>query len=202
MTSPSDRSTTAPNGPSEPVSPTTLPSTDDKTGPASAATTALSSPTPSPGNGFGGLGDVAAPTTPGTPSSQSGAPQGGAAGQVTSPVQVHTEHPGGQAATTVRLPFITATFTRNPPTSTPGPASAPQTIGAPQATGPAAPGVQQTVQQTVQQATASPGARQRLLLYTGAAVLGVAGIVEWPVVGLVAAGTYVATRGRRSQSTR
>jgi|NGEPerStandDraft_6_1074524.scaffolds.fasta_scaffold30731_4 hypothetical protein len=80
--------------------------------------------------------------------------------------------PAAGRGTTLRLPFVTATFTRVPVRPAAGESTAPA--------GGSRPDEQ----------------RQRLAFYAGAAALGALEVVEWPVALLVAAGTYLA--GRRT----
>ena len=42
--------------------------------------------------------------------------------------------------------------------------------------------------------------RDKVLFYGGVAVLGVVGVVDWPVAAVIAAGTYVASRSRGGSS--
>lgn len=90
--------------------------------------------------------------------------------------------PGGARTTTIRLPLISATFTRS-----------------------ARPDRQQTPSDgRVPAVGATPagvaGLRgvslPRVAFYAGAVALGVLEVVEWPVTLLVVAGTYVADRAR------
>jgi len=91
---------------------------------------------------------------------------------------------GGVGATTVRLPFVTASFSR-----------------APRAARSGVPGAPWTPQASVGQAVAglrSPVPLSRLAFYGGALALGALEVVEWPVTLLVLAGTYVVDRARSS----
>jgi len=90
--------------------------------------------------------------------------------------------PGGARTTTIRLPLISATFTRS-----------------------ARPDRQQTPSDGLVPAVGAtpagvPGQRgvslPRVAFYAGAVALGVLEVVEWPVTLLVVAGTYVADRAR------
>ncbi len=86
----------------------------------------------------------------------------------------------GTGATTIRLPFVTASFHRGP--------RAPRSVGA---------GASWTPQASVGQAVASlrsPVPLSRLAFYGGAVALGVLEVVEWPVTLLVVAGTYLTDR--------
>jgi len=90
----------------------------------------------------------------------------------------------GVGATTIRLPFVTTSFSR-----------------APRAARSGGPGAPWTPQASVGQAVAglrSPVPLSRLAFYGGALALGVLEVVEWPVTLLVLAGTYVADRARSS----
>lgn len=80
--------------------------------------------------------------------------------------------------TTLRLPFMTATFTRTParPATPAEPARPVAAVG--------------------------PDERQRFAFYAGAAALGALEVVEWPVALLVAAGTYLAGRTKPSMPER
>jgi len=87
----------------------------------------------------------------------------------------------GAGATTIRLPFVTASFHRGRP-------RAPRPVGA---------GASWTPQASVGQAVASlrsPVPLSRLAFYGGAVALGVLEVVEWPVTLLVVAGTYLTDR--------
>ncbi len=87
----------------------------------------------------------------------------------------------GVGATTIRLPFVTASFSR-----------------APRAARSGGPGAAWTPQASVGQAVAglrSPVPLSRWAFYGGALALEV---VEWPVTLLVLAGTYVVDRARSS----
>jgi len=90
--------------------------------------------------------------------------------------------PGGARTTTIRLPLISATFTRS-----------------------ARPDRQQTpsdgrVPAVGETMAGVPGLRgvslPRVAFYAGAVALGALEVVEWPVTLLVVAGTYVADRAR------
>ncbi len=86
----------------------------------------------------------------------------------------------GAGATTVRLPFVTASFSRAPRAARSGGA-----------------GASWTPQASVGQAVAglrSPLPLSRLAFYGGALALGVLEVVEWPVTLLVVAGTYLTDR--------
>jgi len=86
----------------------------------------------------------------------------------------------GAGATTIRLPFVTASFHRGP--------RAPRSVGA---------GASWTPQASVGQAVAglrSPVPLSRLAFYGGAVALGVLEVVEWPVTLLVVAGIYLTDR--------
>jgi len=90
----------------------------------------------------------------------------------------------GVGATTIRLPFVTASFSR-----------------APRAARSGGPGAAWTPQASVGQAVAglrSPVPLSRWAFYGGALALGVLEVVEWPVTLLVLAGTYVVDRARSS----
>ena len=86
----------------------------------------------------------------------------------------------GVGATTIRLPFVTASFSR-----------------APRAARSGGPGAAWTPQASVGQAVAglrSPVPLSRWAFYGGALALGVLEVVEWPVTLLVVAGTYLTDR--------
>ena len=85
--------------------------------------------------------------------------------------------------TTIRLPFMTASFTRPP---RPAPVVVPWT---PQA----------SIGQ-VADALHLPIPRSRWALYGGAVVLGALEVVEWPVALLVVAGTYLTDRATTTAS--
>jgi len=92
---------------------------------------------------------------------------------------VHTAQQPGTS--TLHLPFVTASFTRTPGRSgVPNPLSI--VAGVAGAAGDAL------------GAAVSVVPRKKVIFYTGVAALGVAGVVDWPVVAVVAAGTYVASR--------
>ena len=92
--------------------------------------------------------------------------------------------PGGARTTTIRLPLISATFTRS---ARPDRQQIPSDGRVP-AVGVTSAGV--------------PGLRgvslPRVAFYAGAVALGVLEVVEWPVTLMVVAGTYVADRARGS----
>jgi hypothetical protein len=111
------------------------------------------------------------------------------AGEIPQPV--HATTTGDQGRTTVRLPFVTASFTRS---STPSSTSSSTSSSGDNGGGLPNPlsalaGAGHAVTSAV--ASTPP---QKLLFYTGVAALGVVGVVEWPVAALVATGTYVASR--------
>ncbi len=86
----------------------------------------------------------------------------------------------GGGTTTIRLPFVTASFHRG--------TRAPRSVGA---------GAPWTPQASVGQAVASlrsPLPLSRWAFYGGAVALGVLEVVEWPVALLVVAGTYLIDR--------
>jgi len=88
--------------------------------------------------------------------------------------------PPGTGTSTIRLPFVTASFHRGP--------RAPRPVG---------PGAPWTPQASVGQAVASlrsPLPLSRLAFYGAAVALGVLEVVEWPVTLLVVAGTYLTDR--------
>ncbi len=90
--------------------------------------------------------------------------------------------PGGARTTTIRLPLISATFTRSARPDrqqTPSDGRVPA-VGATPAGVPGLRGV----------------SLPRVAFYAGAVALGALEVVEWPVTLLVAAGTYVADRAR------
>ena len=92
--------------------------------------------------------------------------------------------PGGARTTTIRLPLISATFTRSARADrqqTPSGGRVPA-VGATPAGVPGLRGV----------------SLPRVAFYAGAVALGVLEVVEWPVTLLVVAGTYVADRARGS----
>ncbi len=94
--------------------------------------------------------------------------------------------PAGTGTSTIRLPFVTASFHRG--------SRAPR---APRPVGPGAPGAPWTPQASVGQAVASlrsPLPLSRLAFYGAAVALGVLEVVEWPVTLLVVAGTYLTDR--------
>jgi hypothetical protein len=101
----------------------------------------------------------------------------------TMPPPVHAGQHG--RTSTVRLPFVTASFTR----AAGGP-SLPNPLSALAGAG-----------QAVTSAVASVP-REKAVFYVGVGALGVLGVVDWPVAAVVAAGTYVAgkTRGRGTGS--
>ncbi len=90
--------------------------------------------------------------------------------------------PGGARTTTIRLPLISATFTRSARADrqrTPSDGRVPA-VGATPAGVPGLRGV----------------SLPRVAFYAGAVALGALEVVEWPVTLLVVAGTYVADRAR------
>ena len=90
--------------------------------------------------------------------------------------------PGGARTTTIRLPLISATFTRSARPDrqqTPSDGRVPA-VGATPAGVPGLRGV----------------SLPRVAFYAGAVALGALEVVEWPVTLLVVAGTYVADRAR------
>ena len=90
--------------------------------------------------------------------------------------------PGGARTTTIRLPLISATFTRSARADrrqTPSGGRVPA-VGATPAGVPRLRGV----------------SLPRVAFYAGAVALGALEVVEWPVTLLVVAGTYVADRAR------
>jgi len=92
--------------------------------------------------------------------------------------------PGGARTTTIRLPLISATFTRSARADrqqTPSGGRVPA-VGATPAGVPGLRGV----------------SLPRVAFYAGAVALGALEVVEWPVTLLVVAGTYVADRARGS----
>jgi len=92
--------------------------------------------------------------------------------------------PGGARTTTIRLPLISATFTRSARADrqqTPSGGRVPA-VGATPAGVPGLRGV----------------SLPRVAFYAGAVALGALEVVEWPVALLVVAGTYVADRARGS----
>ena len=97
------------------------------------------------------------------------------------PQPVHATTSGGGGRSTLRLPFVTASFT---PSSSDNGGGIPNPLSALAGAGHAVP------------SAVASAPRQRLLFYTGVAALGVVGVVEWPVAALVATGTYVASRSR------
>ncbi len=102
----------------------------------------------------------------------------------TAPDQTGTDT--GAGVRTVRLPFVTASFSRAPRAARSG--------------GPGA-GRPSTPQASVGQAVAglrSPVPLSRLAFYGGALALGALEVVEWPVTLLVVAGTYIVDRARSS----
>jgi len=105
------------------------------------------------------------------------------------PQPVHATTSGDEGRTTVRLPFVTASFTRSS-TSSSTSSSGDNRGGLPNPLSALA-GAGHAVTSAV--ASTPP---QKLLFYTGVAALGVVGVVEWPVAALVATGTYVASRSR------
>jgi len=106
-------------------------------------------------------------------------------GEIPQPVHATTSGNGGR--TTLRLPFVTASFT---PSSADNGGDVPNPLSA-------LAGAGQAVASAV---TSTPP--QKLLFYTGVAALGVVGVVDWPVAALVATGTYVASRSRGRGTTR
>jgi len=85
--------------------------------------------------------------------------------------------PAGTGTSTIRLPFVTASFHRG--------------------SRPVGPGAPWTPQASVGQAVASlrsPLPLSRLAFYGAAVALGVLEVVEWPVTLLVVAGTYLTDR--------
>jgi hypothetical protein len=106
---------------------------------------------------------------------------------VPSPVQVTSGRTASGTTATLRLPFVTASFTRSSASpGVPNPVAAIAGIG------------QAAIDATASAVASAP--RQKILFYTGVAALGVAGIVEWPVAALVATGTYVASKAQRRQT--
>jgi len=88
--------------------------------------------------------------------------------------------PAGTGTSTIRLPFMTASFHRG--------SRAPRPVG---------PGAPWTPQASVGQAVASlrsPLPLSRVAFYGAAVALGVLEVVEWPVTLLVVAGTYLTDR--------
>jgi len=88
--------------------------------------------------------------------------------------------PAGTGTSTIRLPFVTASFHRG--------SRAPRPVG---------PGAPWTPQASIGQAVASlhvPIPRSRWALYGAAVALGALEVVEWPVALLVVAGTYLTDR--------
>ncbi len=99
---------------------------------------------------------------------------------------VSAPDPASTGTSTIRLPFMTASFHRG--------SRAPR---APRPVGPGAPGAPWTPQASVGQAVASlrsPLPLSRLAFYGAAVALGVLEVVEWPVTLLVVAGTYLTDR--------
>jgi len=99
---------------------------------------------------------------------------------------VSAPDPASTGTSTIRLPFVTASFHRG--------SRAPR---APRPVGPGAPGAPWTPQASVGQAVASlrsPLPLSRLAFYGAAVALGVLEVVEWPVTLLVVAGTYLTDR--------
>lgn len=116
-----------------------------------------------------------------------------AAGIRTQPRVEHSEGPAVGHSTTIRLPLVTATFTRRDPAAgqaDAGPAVA--TYGAAAAPVAARSGPRGLL--------GRPSGR-RLAFYAGASALAVLGVVEWPVTLLVVAGTYAADRARSATPT-
>jgi len=102
------------------------------------------------------------------------ATQSDAAGKASAP------DPASTGTSTIRLPFMTASFHRG--------SRAPRPVG---------PGAPWTPQASVGQAADSlhvPIPRSRWALYGAAVALGVLEVVEWPVALLVVAGTYLTDR--------
>jgi len=96
---------------------------------------------------------------------------------------VSAPDPASTGTSTIRLPFVTASFHRG--------------SRAPRPVGPGAPGAPWTPQASVGQAVASlrsPLPLSRLAFYGAAVALGVLEVVEWPVTLLVVAGTYLTDR--------
>lgn len=106
---------------------------------------------------------------------------------VQAPVQTASADTPQGHTSTLRLPFVTASFTRTSGGLT-------RTLPNPLDVVTGAGHVVGAVVSVV------PG--KRALFYTGVAALGVAGVVEWPVAAIVATGTYVASRGRRDLGAR
>jgi hypothetical protein len=98
----------------------------------------------------------------------------------TPPPTVDAGHHG--RTSTVRLPFITASFTR--------------TSGGPSVPTPSLPNPLDALADAGQAVTAAVATvpRQKAVFYLGVGALGVLGVVDWPVAAVVAAGTYVASR--------
>jgi hypothetical protein len=93
---------------------------------------------------------------------------------------------------TLNLPFVTATF-HVPDVRLPRPPM-------PRVPVPSVPRVGRA--EATHAAKVAAGylpAPERLAYYAGLGVLGVAGLIEWPVAAAIAAGTVVAQRGRREQ---
>ena len=90
--------------------------------------------------------------------------------------------PSEPTTMTLRLPFMTLSVTRPQQDPAPRPPGQARRGRAATAGGPG-PG---------------SGSGERLLFYTGIAALGAAGVIEWPVAAVIAAGTYIAARSRPS----
>lgn len=132
--------------------------------------------------GATGLGSMTGSTGTGAAGAEAQAEKGGYGSQPA----VETATTGaGKRQTTIRLPLITATITRNAPRV----AETGQGQGHGSAAAPAPPS---------QPALAGVPA-SRLLFYTGAAALAALEVVEWPVTLLVVAGAYLADRARGPQ---
>ncbi len=97
---------------------------------------------------------------------------------------------GGSRTTTIRLPLISATFTRpsRPDSPQQPPASPTSSSGAPAAADPATTGAH----------SVGGVSLSRAAFYAGAVALGALEVVEWPVTLLVVAGTYLADQVRGS----
>ncbi len=101
---------------------------------------------------------------------------------------------GGSRTTTIRLPLISATFTRQSrPDSQQRPPASPASSsgGAPSAAVPAITGAH----------SVGGVSLSRAAFYAGAVALGALEVVEWPVTLLVVAGTYLADQVRGSAAT-
>jgi hypothetical protein len=98
------------------------------------------------------------------------------------PPAVDVHHHG--RTSTVRLPFITASFTRR--------------SGGPSVPTPSVPNPLNALADAGQAVTAAVASvpREKAVFYVGVGALGVLGVVDWPVAAMVAAGTYVASRAR------